>query len=106
EPPKPAPPILITRLIIAGEEQAISNLGESEIPELELENNDNNLQIDCVSPRCSLATTIRYKYILEGTNQEWSPLTDLRTINYANLSPASYRFLVQAVNGEGGTTGY
>jgi signal transduction histidine kinase len=29
-------------------------------------------------------------------------MTDLRTINYANLSPGRYRFLVQAVNSEGG----
>jgi signal transduction histidine kinase/ligand-binding sensor domain-containing protein len=101
ESPKPVPPIFITRLVIAGEEQGISKTGEREISELELENNRNNLQIDFVSPSVSFATTIRYRYKLEGTNLEWSPLTDLRTINYANLSPGSYRFLVQAVNGEG-----
>lgn len=101
ESPKPVPPIFITRLIIAGEEQAISRTGEREIAELKLENNRNNLQIDFVSPSVSFAATIRYRYKLEGANQEWSPLTDLRTINYANLSPGSYRFLVQAVNGEG-----
>jgi ligand-binding sensor domain-containing protein/signal transduction histidine kinase len=101
ELPKPAPPIFITRLIIAGEEKPISQAGETQINRLELESNRNNLQIDFVSPSVSYATTIRYRYKLEGANREWSPLTDLRTIQFANLSPGSYRFLVQAINGEG-----
>jgi signal transduction histidine kinase/ligand-binding sensor domain-containing protein len=101
ESSKPAPPVFITKLIIAGEEQTISDSGERQISELQLANNRNNLMIDFVSPSSSFATTIRYKYKLEGADTDWSPLTDRRSINYANLSPGSYRFLVQAVNSEG-----
>jgi ligand-binding sensor domain-containing protein/signal transduction histidine kinase len=101
ESPKPAPAVFITKLIIAGEEQTISDSGERQIAELELTSNRNNLLIDFVSPGSSLATTIRYKYKLEGADTDWSPLTDRRSVNYANLSPGSYRFLVQAINGEG-----
>jgi ligand-binding sensor domain-containing protein/signal transduction histidine kinase len=101
EPLKPAPAVLITRLIIAGEEQSISDAGEREIRELQLTNNRNNLLIDFVSPSSSFASTIRYKYRLDGADTDWSPLTDRRSINYANLSPGSYRFMVQAVNADG-----
>jgi signal transduction histidine kinase/ligand-binding sensor domain-containing protein len=105
ESAKPAPPVFITKLIIAGEEQTISDSGERQISELQLANNRNNLMIDFVSPSSSFATTIRYKYKLEGADNDWSPLTDRRSINYANLSPGSYRFLVQAVNSEGIASG-
>src|SRR5262249_32263796 len=38
---------------------------------------------------------------LEGTDQDWSAPADLRTVNYASLSPGTYRFLVRAVSAEG-----
>jgi ligand-binding sensor domain-containing protein/signal transduction histidine kinase len=101
ESPKAAPAVFITKLIIAGEEQTISDAGERQISDVQLTSNRNNLLIDFVSPSSSFATTIRYKYKLEGADDDWSPLTDRRSVNYANLSPGSYRFLVQAVNGEG-----
>ena len=101
ETPKPAPPIFITELIIAGEEQTIAESGEKEIAELQLENDRNNLQIGFVSPNVGFATTITYEYKLEGANQDWSPVTELRAVNFANLSSGSYRFLVRAISGDG-----
>jgi hypothetical protein len=45
----PPPPILITGLRVAGEQQAISALGETDIALAELESNRNQLQIDFVA---------------------------------------------------------
>jgi signal transduction histidine kinase len=39
--------------------------------------------------------------MLEGGSAEWSHLADQRTVNYANLAPGRYRFLVRAVNADG-----
>jgi signal transduction histidine kinase len=39
--------------------------------------------------------------MLEGADHDWSPPTNQRIVNYANLRPGSYRFLVRAVNADG-----
>ena len=106
EPPtETAPPeIVISSLRIGGEPQAINELGETQIDNLELEAGRNHVQIDFTVPAFGLCETLRFSYKLEGSNQEWSPLTELRTVNYANLSPGRYRFLVRAINAEGVTS--
>jgi ligand-binding sensor domain-containing protein/signal transduction histidine kinase len=95
------PPILITGLRIAGETQPISALGETEIAPVELGADKNQLQIDFVALGFSPGEGLRYQYKLEGASEQWSQLADLRTVNFANLSPGRYRFLVQAVNADG-----
>ncbi len=98
--PATSPAIYITRLIIAGKEQGISELGESEIGGLELENEQNNLQIEFVSPSFGIARTIRYDYKLEGADADWLPVNQ-RTIRLFSLPAGNYRFLVRAVNEDG-----
>src|ERR1035441_6954975 len=39
--------------------------------------------------------------MLEGADSGWSPPSLQRSVQYANLSPAAYRFLVRAINSEG-----
>jgi ligand-binding sensor domain-containing protein/signal transduction histidine kinase len=103
EPPaETAPPeVVISGLRVGGEPLAVNELGETEVANLELEPGRNQVQIDFTAPAFGLGETLRFQYRLEGANHEWSPLTELRTVNYANLSPGSYRFVVQAINGEG-----
>ncbi len=98
----PVPPlVLITGLRIAGEKQTISALGAVEIAPVELSANKNQLQIDFIALGFSLGEGLRYQYKLEGASDQWSPLADQRSINFANLAPGAYRFLVQAINAEG-----
>lgn len=101
DPPQSPPPILITGLRIAGEMQQISALGETEIRSLELGPDKNQLQIDFVALGFSPGEGLRYQYKLEGASDDWSQLADQRTVNFANLAPGRYRFLVQAVNADG-----
>jgi ligand-binding sensor domain-containing protein/signal transduction histidine kinase len=95
------PPILITGLRIAGDSQPISALGEVEIAPIELGPYKNQLQIDFVALGFSPGEGLLYQYTLEGADQDWSPLTEHRTVNFANLAPGRYRFVVRAVNAEG-----
>jgi signal transduction histidine kinase len=76
-------------------------LGETAVPALELEPNQNQIQIDFTSLAFAAGETLQYQYQLEGTDADWNAPTDQRTVNYASLSPGRYRFLVRAVNADG-----
>jgi ligand-binding sensor domain-containing protein/two-component sensor histidine kinase len=102
--PQTPPPILISGLRIAGEAYSLSQLGETELPRLDLGPNQNQLNIDFVGLDFGPGEVLRYQYKLEGADKDWSVLSDHRSVNYANLAPGRYRFLVRAVNAEGVTS--
>ena len=100
--PSAVPPlVMINSLRIAGEVQQISALGETEIAAVELGPDKNQLQIDFVALGFSPGEGLRYQYKLEGGSEDWSQLSDQRTVNFANLAPGGYRFLVRAINADG-----
>jgi ligand-binding sensor domain-containing protein/two-component sensor histidine kinase len=101
DPPPSPPPILISGLRIAGDVQAISALGETEVSGLVLNPTQNQLSIDFVALGFAAGEALKYQYKLVGANDEWSAPTDQRTINYASLLPGSYRFIVRAVTADG-----
>lgn len=101
DPPQQQPPILISGLRIAGDAQAISALGETEMSRLVLNPSQNQLSIDFVGLGFGAGEALKYQYKLVGANDEWSAPTDQRTINYASLSSGKYRFMVQAVTADG-----
>src|SRR5829696_317857 len=96
-----APPIWLSGLRIAGESQVVSDLGEAEISNLELAPAQNNLQIDFFGLDFSPDKSLRYQYMLEGADKDWSAPTEQRTVNFSNLSAGNYRFLVRALNEDG-----
>src|SRR5262249_60087448 len=79
----------------------LSQLGETEMPRLDLGPNQNQLNIDFVGLSFGPGEVLRYQYQLEGADQDWSTPSDQRSVNYANLAPGRYRFQVRAVNAEG-----
>jgi PAS domain S-box-containing protein len=96
-----APPVLLSNLRIAGENRPISELGAAEISNLELAPSQNNLQIDFFGIDFNPNEALRYQYMLEGADADWSAPTEQRAVNYSNLSSGNYRFLVRAVNADG-----
>lgn len=103
EPDRPplAPPVLITGLRVAGELQPVSALGETEVAPVELGADKNQLQIEYVALGFSPGEGLRYQHKLEGSDADWSPPSEQRTVNFASLAPGRYRFLVRAVNADG-----
>ncbi len=101
DPPQSPPPVLITGLRIGGETHQISALGETEIASVQLGPNKNQIQIDFVALGFSPGEGLRYQYRLDGAAENWSPLAVQRTVNFANLAPGRYRFMVRAVNADG-----
>jgi PAS domain S-box-containing protein len=96
-----APTVWLGSLRIAGESRSVPELGGAEIFDLELAHTQNNLQIDFFAIDFNAGEGLHYQYMLEGADNDWSPPTEQRTVNYANLGPGSYRYLVRAVNSEG-----
>jgi ligand-binding sensor domain-containing protein/signal transduction histidine kinase len=95
------PPILISRLRLAGEDYNVSALGESKIAIRDLSAGENQLQIDFVGLSFASGETLRYQYKLEGADADWRSPIDQRSVNYASLSPGKYKFFVRAVNSDG-----
>ena len=42
-----------------------------------------------------------YRYKLEGTEKEWGPVTERRSVTYAQLQPGRFTFLVKGCNSDG-----
>lgn len=99
--PRPPPPILICGLRVRGDPQPVSELGETVMSGLELGPNENQIQIDFFGLGFWMDEVLRYQFMLEGADSDWSALTDQRSVNYASLQPGHYRFLVRAVSGDG-----
>lgn len=95
----PSLPVLITAVRINGNPAPISELGETKIENLTLPPDQNSVQIDFLSLDFSAEAKLRYQYRLEG--QDWSEPSDLRTVNFARLSPGTYQFAARAISFSG-----
>ena len=95
------PPVLITKLQVAGVRQIISSLGETEVVLPDLAADRNQLQIDFVGLSFAPGEVLRYQYRLEGADADWSAPAEQRTVNFASLASGHYRFLVRVVNSDG-----
>jgi signal transduction histidine kinase/ligand-binding sensor domain-containing protein len=101
---KTAPAILVTKLTVSGSLQRVSAFGETEMSLPKFAPNQNQVQIDFVGLSFAPGEVLRYQYKLEGADADWSAPTEQRTVNFANLAPRNYRFLVRALNSEGVTS--
>ena len=97
----PPPQVLIGGLNVSGRVEPVSELGSTTFNAGELPHTDNNFQIDWFGLDLRAGEFLRYQHMLEGADQDWSPESDQTTVNYANLRPGSYKFLVRAINTEG-----
>lgn len=97
----PPPQVYIGGIRISGRIEAVSELGVTSFETGELSHTDNNFQIDFFGIDQRAGQFLRYQYMLDGADQEWSQPTDQVTVTYANLRPAIYKFLVRAINTEG-----
>ena len=98
--PAAPPSVLITGLRVAGSLRLVSALGESEMALPDFSANDNQLQLDFVGLSFASGEVLRYQYKLEGADADWSAPSEQRRVNYANLAPGRYRFLVRAMNSD------
>ncbi len=98
--PNQPPTIFLSGVRIAGVARHVSEIGELNLPMLELRPSQTNVTLEFLSPSATADPHLRYQYKLEG-REDWSAPTDQRSVDFANLSAGSYRFLVRAVNADG-----
>jgi len=96
--PVAPPSVLISGLRVGGAAQIVSALGEREMTLPDLSSNENQLQVDFVGLSFVSGKVLRYQYKLEGAGDDWSAPSEQRRVNYANLAPGQYKFLVRSEN--------
>jgi signal transduction histidine kinase len=96
--PVAPPSVLISGLRVGGSARLVSALGEREMVLPDLSANDNQLQVDFVGLSFVSGNVLRYQYKLEGAGDDWSAPSEQRRVNYANLAPGRYKFLVRSEN--------
>lgn len=69
--------------------------------ELSLEHNNNYLTFSFIGITMNRPKRVRYQYILEGIDPNWSVITDRTEAPYGNLPHGTYTFKVKAMNSEG-----
>ncbi|MDI1240876.1 MAG: triple tyrosine motif-containing protein [bacterium] len=100
----PPPQVLIGSLRILGRLAPVPELGAASFDTGDLPHTDNNFQIDWFGLDLRAGEFLRYQFMLEGADADWSKQSDQMTVTYANLRPGSYRFLVRAINTEGASS--
>jgi ligand-binding sensor domain-containing protein/serine phosphatase RsbU (regulator of sigma subunit) len=65
---------------------------------LELSYLDNHLTFEF---NCVTLNDVKYSYIMEGFDADWSPWTNKNDVLYSNLPPGSYQFKVKAIDSYG-----
>jgi ligand-binding sensor domain-containing protein/signal transduction histidine kinase len=95
------PPVYCMRAIINGRPDSSFRpfSRDSRLPRLSY--TQNNLAFDFAGLSFRNESGVSYRYRLEGLDKDWNLPTDRRYVNYGNLPPGDYRFLVVAANDDG-----
>jgi signal transduction histidine kinase len=88
------PPVYIEKVILNKKEQPPGQYAE-------LPHGAGEMEIDYAALGYSAPEKLRFKYILEGFDQDWIDAGGRRFTYYANLSPGRYRFRVVAGKTDG-----
>lgn len=68
---------------------------------LELPHDQNHLSFAFTGISLAFPEKVRYRWILEGYDPDWSPITATQRVTYSNIPPGDYTFKVMARNASG-----
>ena len=66
--------------------------------DLELPHNMNHLTFNFSATEWTAPQSIRYQYMLEGMDEQWSPLSEENQADYRNIPPGEYKFKLKAIS--------
>lgn len=69
--------------------------------DLVLPYDQNHLTFDFIGINFRSQEKINYQYMLEGADENWSPVSNSTEADYRNIEPGSYTFKIKAVNKDG-----
>ena len=90
----PSPNVFVEKVSINGEPDTLWNGNNT----LSLRHSDNAVSFEFYATSYRNNSRLLYSYLLEGFDNRWSTYTAQNTVNYKNLPPGNYRFLVKAKN--------
>jgi ligand-binding sensor domain-containing protein/methyl-accepting chemotaxis protein len=106
-----SPEITFSNLKIAGNivnvgdtinKRVILNKVLSELDQLILSHRENFFEIEFAALEYTSPAKIQYRYILEGTDNNWTKTAaNKRIATYMNLTPGNYNLKIQATNSDG-----
>ncbi len=67
---------------------------------LSLPYHTNSINFEFKAINISNPDDIRYRWKLEGSENEWSPFSKKESVDYSNLPAGKYNFIVQAISGK------
>ncbi|MEZ4756094.1 MAG: adenylate/guanylate cyclase domain-containing protein [Flavobacteriales bacterium] len=76
-------------------------LGNGLPQELELPHDKNHLTFVFTGISLAYPEKVRYRWMLEGYDQDWSPITATQRVTYSSIPPGDYTFKVMARNASG-----
>ena len=100
----PSPPqVVISNISLFNRPEEKLNIDGfiSEVKEITLPYNQNDLRFDYVGLQYSEPLKNTYKYILENFDEDWVEAETQRNATYTNLNPGEYVFKVKAANRDG-----
>src|SRR5690606_10343091 len=59
---------------------------------------DNDITFKFIGVSLNNSNKVKYQYMLEGFDKDWSKTIDYRQVFYSNLDPGKYSFKVKAFN--------
>ena len=98
------PPVFITGIQCSGQgPENIKDIQDNTLSithsrEIRLKHNQSSFSIDFVAPSFTNPVMTRYRYILEGADQNWTYLPTNRRVYYTNVPPGKYLFRVSTQN--------
>ena len=90
------PPVYLQRFQVLGLDDSVA-LGRGTA---DLAFDQHSVSFEYVGLSYTDETAVRYRYVLEGIDADWSSPTGRRYVTYAHLPPGSYTFRVAACAGE------
>ena len=88
------PPVFVTNIIANG--RAHSGTSDVTLPK-----HTQNLEIDYTALSLAVPERVRFRYKLDGVDQDWQDAASRRQAFYTNLAPGGYTFHVTASNNDG-----
>jgi signal transduction histidine kinase/ligand-binding sensor domain-containing protein len=91
------PPVAIERFAVDDHDQPLGGAGES----ITVPAGHNHFQFDYAGLSFVAPQKVRYRFMLEGFDHNWTDAGSRRIAYYTNIPPGHYTFRVQAANNDG-----
>ncbi len=100
--PETTPNVVIGSVGIYSEENEVKQLSNMNLEKpLSLDHDKNSISFNFFAIQPGDRDQLNYSWKLDGFDQNWSNSSSQNNVNYANLSPGNYTFLVKARNSNG-----